>query len=96
MKRKKYLFQINIIFKKVKGNLLLNKLNFREIKQFIFETTILTNENEFKKRSKDYINQIILKSFQMDIIKLKFLIYSKYKLYFFEFKYYKNFIKNDV
>jgi hypothetical protein len=55
---------INIIFKKVKGNLLLNKLNFREFERFIFEIIMLINENEFKKRPKDYINHITLKYFK--------------------------------
>ena len=57
--------KINIIFKKVKGNLLLNKLNFREFEKFIFEIIMLTNENEFKKTPKNYINQIILKYFKI-------------------------------
>ena len=56
---------INIIFKKIKGNLLLNKLNFREFEKFIFEIIMLTNENEFKKTTKDYINQITLKYFKI-------------------------------
>ena len=40
---------INIIFKKVKGNLLSNKLNFREFESLIFQLAMLINEDKFKK-----------------------------------------------
>ncbi len=55
---------INIILKKVKGNLLLNKLNFREFESFIFQLAMLINEDKFKKDIKNYMNLFITKYFK--------------------------------
>ena len=55
---------INIIFKKVKGNLLSNKLNFREFESLIFQLAMLINEDKFKKDIKNYMNFFITKYFK--------------------------------